>query len=209
MPNQYPIREEKPGPPSEIQKNPGGENSHKLSKVTTGKVTRRKQSGLRKLAGAFFAEDLKTVLNDMIYEVAIPRLKDMFLDGMSMLIRGNTYTGRRNDYVSANNRVNYSAYSYRSRDDRGDRGRGAGQRNPRNIDDIVFETRIDCEEVIAQLYKNIQDYETVSVADFYDACGITGEFTDNKWGWKRGAEFYPRRVADGYIIDFPRVTLID
>ena len=46
----------------------------------------------------------------------------------------------------------------------------------------------------------IATYGLVSVADFYDLVGVSGNYTDNKYGWTdiRGATTV--RVGDGYMI---------
>ena len=54
----------------------------------------------------------------------------------------------------------------------------------------------------------MEEYEIVRVADLYDLVGITGDFTDNKYGWTniRNAEVV--RVHDGYKIKMPRAIPI-
>ena len=55
-------------------------------------------------------------------------------------------------------------------------------------------------------------YDTLSVANLYDICGFPSEIidhVDNNWGWRIGAQFDIRRVRDGYILVFPRPTLLD
>ena len=55
----------------------------------------------------------------------------------------------------------------------------------------------------------IETYGLVRVADLYDLVGITGNYTDNKYGWMniRNAEIM--RVRDGYMIKMPRAVPID
>ena len=50
----------------------------------------------------------------------------------------------------------------------------------------------------------METYGQVRVADMYDLVGITGEYTDNNYGWTniRNAEVV--RVRDGYKIKMPR-----
>ena len=54
----------------------------------------------------------------------------------------------------------------------------------------------------------MEEYEIVRVADLYDLVGVTGEHTDNKYGWTniRNAEI--ERVRDGYRIKMPRALPI-
>ena len=50
----------------------------------------------------------------------------------------------------------------------------------------------------------MEEYGTVRVADLYDLVGVTGQYTDNNYGWTniRNAEIV--RVRDGYKIKMPR-----
>ena len=54
----------------------------------------------------------------------------------------------------------------------------------------------------------MEEYGIVRVADLYDLVGITGDYTDNKYGWTniRSAEVV--RVRDGYKIKMPRAMPI-
>ena len=56
----------------------------------------------------------------------------------------------------------------------------------------------------------MEAYGLVRVADFYDLVGVTGNYTDNKYGWTniRSAEIV--RLRDGgYVIKLPRAMQID
>ena len=54
----------------------------------------------------------------------------------------------------------------------------------------------------------MEEYGIVRVADLFDLVGITGDYTDNKYGWTniRNAEVV--RVRDGYKIKMPRAMPI-
>ena len=64
----------------------------KIEKVTTGKVTTKKKSGIAKAAEMFFAEDIRSVKRYVVMEVLLPALKRTFLDmvnnGADMLVNG-------------------------------------------------------------------------------------------------------------------------
>ena len=51
-------------------------------------------------------------------------------------------------------------------------------------------------------------YGVVSVADMYDLCGMTCNYTDNKYGWKSLARADISRVRDGYMIKLPKAEPI-
>ena len=54
----------------------------------------------------------------------------------------------------------------------------------------------------------IDMYGRVSVADLYDLVGITGNYTDNNYGWTNLASAEPIRVRDGYVIKLPKAMPI-
>ena len=55
----------------------------------------------------------------------------------------------------------------------------------------------------------IEHYGIVSVADLYDLVGITGSYTDNKYGWTDIRTAQVVRVRDGYKIKLPRAIPLD
>ena len=72
-----------------------------------------------------------------------------------------------------------------------------------------FDTRGEAEEVLSRLDELIEMYGLVRVADLYDLVGITGDYTDNKYGWKNIRNARVERTRDGYAIKLPRALLID
>ena len=55
----------------------------------------------------------------------------------------------------------------------------------------------------------VESYGVVRVADLYDLVGLTGNFTDNKYGWTNVKNAQIVRVRDGYMIKMPRALPID
>lgn len=78
-----------------------------------------------------------------------------------------------------------------------------------DFDEIVLETRGDAEIVIEKLRDTLAQYDVVTVADLYDLVGITGSFTDNKWGWYNLRDARVSPVRGGYLLDLPGTTAID
>lgn len=55
----------------------------------------------------------------------------------------------------------------------------------------------------------ISVYGMVSVADLYDLIGVTGNYTDNKYGWTDIRSASVVRVRDGYIVKMPKAMPLD
>ena len=179
----------------------------KFEKVTTGKVATKEKNDIQKVASMFIAEDLKTVKDHILKDVAVPKLQDFFADLMiatiNMIFHGddrprNNYSG---SYAQPN-RVSYNQYS----------GRNNNQARPAaaiNYQDVIFSSRGDAEEVLSQMIDAISTYNCVSVADFYDLVGMTSNYTDNKYGWYDMRSAYVQAVNGGYIIRLPKPVVLN
>ena len=55
----------------------------------------------------------------------------------------------------------------------------------------------------------MEEYHIVRVADLYDLVGVTGDYTDNNYGWTNIRNAKIVRVRDGYKIDMPRALPLD
>lgn len=198
----------------EIQKNETNENNktpdRKIEKVVTGVVKTKKKSKISQAMDNFISEDAKNVKSYVFGEVLIPAIKkaisDIVTDGIDIILYGEA---RGRNKRSTADRVSYRSYY----DDRGGRNRmnerQAIMAGSYSYDDIILSTRGEAEDVLSRMDELIETYGLVRVADLYDLVGITGNYTDNKYGWMniRNAEII--RVRDGYMIKMPRAVPID
>lgn len=179
----------------------------KINKVVTGNVKRSKNGG-SKLADVFISEDVSNVKNYILMDVIVPAIKkaisDVITNGIDMLLYGSN--GRTNANRSTASTISYNRYY--GRDDH-PRTSDPVQTSRYSYDTITLDTRGEAEEVLARMDEIIDTYKMVRVADFYDLVGVTGNYTDNKYGWTniRNAEVI--RVRDGYRIKLPRALPID
>lgn len=190
------------------------EEREKVEKVVSGKVVAKKKSGIRKFADTFINEDIENVKSYVIGEVLIPAMKkalsDIITNATDMLL----YTPGERKYKNTSysrggvTRVSYDRYSDDRRDRRDDR-MSRGRINDYDIDTIVVDNRGEALSVLERLDDLIEAYGIARVADFYDLVGITGSYTDNKYGWTdlRSADVI--RVRDGYKFKLPRAIPID
>jgi len=178
---------------------------HRIEKVVTGPVTTRKKSGFDKLKGEFISDDAKNIKSYVLGEVLIPAIKkaisDIVTDGISILLYGESRGGNRR---STADRVSYRSY-YDNTYNRP----SISTRTSYSYDDIVLNSRGEAEDVLMRMDELMETYGLVRVADLYDLVGITGNYTDNKYGWTniRNAEIV--RVNNGYMIRMPRAVPID
>lgn len=184
------------------------EQERKVEKVVTGKVITKKRSKMNKIVDEFISEDAKNVKSYVFGEVLIPAIKkaisDIVTDGIDIILYGESRkTGRK----SISDRISYRNY-YDSRDSRSIRPSMISSTSY-SYDDIILGTRGEAEDVLSRMDELIDTYGLVRVADLYDLVGITGNYTDNKYGWMniRNAEIL--RVREGYMIKMPRAVPID
>lgn len=183
------------------------ETEKRLEKITTGSVKTKKKSGMSKVANALISEDASNVKSYILMDVLIPSLKkavsDIITNGIEMLLYGET-SGKRRDRAD---KVSYGSYYNKDRDRDGrDRYRA---RSTYEYDDIVLATRGEAERVIDRLEDSLYEYGTVSVGDLYDLVGVTGSFTDYKYGWTDLRSARAERVRDGYLLRLPRALPLD
>ena len=69
---------------------------------------------------------------------------------------------------------------------------------------IVYVRACEAEDVLERMDELIATYQVVSVADFYDLVGVSGNYTDNKYGWTDIRNASVIRVRDGYMIKLPK-----
>lgn len=171
-----------------------------------GKATRKKRSLGKRFGDTFLSEDRGDVGEYLIFDVLIPAAKDTLTDlvgrGLEMLLYGEARGSYKRS--SGGRRTGHTDYSKYSQTERRRPQTTSRARKTMDFDDIVFDSRADAEKVLDYIIGRLEDYEVVTVADFYDAAEITGDYTDNKWGWYDLSDAYVKRGRDGFIIILPR-----
>ena len=189
------------------------EQREKLEKVTKGKVTRSKPTKAQKFANLFLDDDIDSIKDYAINDLIVPGISNWIIDILAMLLpganRSRSSSGRRTteDYTS------YSRGSSRS-----SRNKYAEERTRsryKTVDDvmgIVFETRLDADNVLSELDYRARKFGWATVGDFYDAAGVSDDnYTNRDFGWRlddiRNA--YISRGRGGYIIVLPPAIQLD
>jgi hypothetical protein len=193
----------------------------KIEKVVTGEVSMRKKPLGKRFLGTFFGGDAKGVMGYIIQDVLLPATKDAFADavsqGIERLIFGEVRSTSRRTGQRPSGSSGYVSYNrYASSPTTPPAGR---REEPRNVsrrargahdfDEIILATRAEAEEVIDRLFDLVARYEQATVSDLYELVGVSGNFTDEKWGWTdvRGAGV--TRIRNGYLLDLPRPSQLD
>ena len=195
-------------------------NSHKskeeaekrdIQKIVSGQVVKRKKSGIQRLIGTLMAEDSDNLGTSVMDDIVIPVIKEaianLFENGSGLvntLLFGDSRRGKK---TGTGSNISYRSYYEQEKQ------RTPVVRNTYDFDDIVISSRGEAEEVLDKLYEIISVYGAATVADFYELVGVTGQYTDNKYGWTdlHGASIARVRSDGGYgyIIRLPKVRPLD
>ena len=175
----------------------------KIEKVVTGSVKSKKKKEIHKLADIFLSEDASNVKSYIFLDVLVPAIKkaisDVVTNGIDMILYGGSGKSKKNSTAS---KVSYRSYYDKENDHR--RDIPSRVRSGYAYDDIILDNRGEAEEVLTRMDELIEMYGLVSVADYYDLVGVSGNFTDNKYGWTDIRSASVVRVREGYMIKLPK-----
>lgn len=191
----------------------GGSKSEKVvERVTTNEVVQRKKPLGRKLVESFTGDDVGSVGHYILMEVLLPAAKTMISDaasqGVERLLFGDSRPRAGNTRVGGGYTSYNRMYGGSTRRDE-PRTISRTARATHDFGEVILQTRGEAEDVLDRLSALVEQYDVATVSDLYELVGITGAFTDDKWGWAdlRGSSI--RRIRDGYLVELPRPTPID
>ena len=190
--------------PQQKKSTPDGKRAEKVVKG----AVKTKKNEMRKLKDVFISEDVVNVKQYIIMDVLVPSIKKAIYEIIVGALDMSLYNGRGDGRRSTADKVSYRDYSSASRKN------GRSYDDPRrttsgySYDDLIFSTRGEAEAVLARMDELMDEYQIVRVADMYDLAGVTGEHTDNKYGWTNIRNAKIERVRDGYRINMPRALPI-
>ena len=218
MASEFPSNRHKDKEPPEAKK----PEQKKVEQVVQTEVVRRKKPLGKRFINTFVGGDARGVWAFVALDVLVPAAKDMFADAVSQGVERMIYgeaqsTGRRSGRRPNEPYISYNRYSKspsrrmvdprEPRDSRREVSRRS--RATHDFDEIILAKRVEADEVLDRLYDLVSKYESATVADLYDLVGVSGNYTDDKWGWVdlRGAGI--TRVRDGYLLDLPKPEPLD
>lgn len=185
------------------------QSEKRVEKIISGSAKAKKKSEVKKLTDVFISEDAHNVKSYVIMDVLIPAIKkaifDIVTNGIDMMLYGETGHSKKKSPAS---RVSYRSY-YEDRDDNRRRDYGSIRRSNYDYNDIVLENRGDAEEVLIKLDELIDVYGSASIADLYDMVGMSGSYTDNRYGWDKPGVGSVVRVRDGWLLKLPKVIILN
>lgn len=177
----------------------------KVEKIISGSAKAKKKSEVKKLTDVFISEDISNVKSYIWNDIIIPIVKKAISETVDVILYGESGHSKKKSPAS---RVSYRSY-YEDRDDNRRRDYGSVRRSNYDYNDIVLENRGDAEEVLIKLDELIDVYGSASIADLYDMVGMSGSYTDNRYGWDKPGVGSVVRVRDGWLLKLPKVIILN
>lgn len=75
--------------------------------------------------------------------------------------------------------------------------------NHSSTNDIFLESREDAINVIEAMIERVETYGFVSVSDLYDLIGMTGKYSDHKYGWTNLIAADVVQDSEGFFLVLP------
>lgn len=190
-------------------------NSHiskerpKLEKVAKGKLSTSKNGMGKRIADSFVGDDMPSVRDYVIFEVVVPAVKtiiaDAFTQGLERRLFGGSYNPRQTMHKAYTNYQSSVRKPY-SPEQRRMTPKAKAQHDFR---EIILEDRTEAETILEKLVMLVDEYDVATVSDLYSLTGITGSFTDDKWGWTNLRTAGIKRIREGYLLTMPNPEPID
>lgn len=190
----------------------------RAKQVGSGRTIVKHDGFFKKLGASLVSDSPDSVRTYLIDDIIIPGIKELLANainsGIDALFFGGASSGGSSRLSRKNNsRYGHVSYSkYYERDHERDRSRDRDISDTKTCvepDDIVFDTRREAVDVLMELRHILEEYDQVTVADLYDAAGISTTFTQNKYGWYNIESARIRPVSNGYILIMPATKLLD
>lgn len=201
--------------PSNSKSAKPGPEPRKVEQVVTTPVKSRPKSVGKRLKDALIGGDSRTAMQYVIGEVIIPQAKEMIAEAATTaferLIFGEARSSSRRSSNRTSGYTNYARYSSKNIRRGSDEERTTVSPRKTELGEIIFETRIEAQNVLEQMNDLLEEYGIVSIADLYTMLGWSNRSThiDQKWGWDDLQSSDIRMTRGGYILILPKHIFLD
>lgn len=187
------------------------EEREKVERVAKGKVVQKKPNVFKRVARGMVADDVTNVGDFVLTDVLMPAVRNLMYDIISQgthRVLFGTARGRRGavdhrSYIGPGASLK-TAYHRVSAETAPASGMSSQDQARHNFDELILDSHADAIDVLENLVARVQRYGSASVADLYDYLGVTGGFTDQRWGWTDLSNADVRQTRRGFVFDLPR-----
>lgn len=189
-------------------KNRNDEKKTVVKKVTKGNVSVKKGNKVGGLLGNIITTEAKSVKDYVLHDILIPTIVDTVVNviktSVDMTFYGEVRHNKNRSRIGGS-RISYSDYYDDRR--RSSRPENRSRVSSRGIscEDIEFDTREDANAVLSKMDDVLEQYDSVSMADVFEAAGYTGNGpSDRDYGWRNLRDAAVIRTREGYSLRLPR-----
>jgi len=202
--------------PSNSQRAKPASKPRVIEPVVTGNIIRKKKSPGKRLRNLLISGDPKEQATAVFLTVVIPSVKDLALNALQEYMFGVAHGGGsgvpNRGFARVMNDANFGRINYQRMStkspliDRSEPRTRAGTttQDAFDFDDIIFNDRVKAVTVLERLNDLVSQFDSATVRDLHDLVGITGPFTDEKYGWTNLSNASVSRVSEGYLLNLPR-----
>lgn len=179
--------------------------------IKEGHVTVKKQNAFRRAKKKIVDEDGQNLKEYVVNDVLIPTVKntiwDIITNGLDILLYGEARHGKQSGGAISKNGP-YVRYQSISNPRPNNTGRvispsGTSIRSALALDDFIFPTRAEANDILYRMCGIIDQYGNVTVADLYDLCNMRCPYTYNNYVWTDLSTAGVTLVRDGYLLNLP------
>lgn len=179
----------------------------KLDSVVGKDALKRTKKPLSKklMKKLFNADDISDMKDYILTEVILPGIGQFGLNALSVIFFDRSLDPdffRGGKSKKTYGRASYSSY-YEKKRDRDRKKRRYYDDDEDDIDyrEIVLKYQEDAEKIVDEMYYRIDEEGSVSVAELFDMIDVSGEASDNDYGWTRKGDIGVKKVSGGFLID--------
>lgn len=184
----------------------------KVEQVVSGAVQVKRPAG-RRILDYVFAESPKEIGAKIGRDIVVPRIKAGVEEALGSFLHGMLWGGGAagkmpTGVISGQIMRPGGATQYHNITTLGAQAPNPSLKPVGTYQDLRLPSQQFAEILLANLYDLLNQYRLVSVADLYEAAGITPGTSDGNYGWTSldGARISKER--DGYRLELPRPSLI-
>lgn len=186
-----------------------------IAPVIKGEAIERKEPLRKKFLQAYTGDSAQSVGQYLLMDVIVPGTKNIISDLVTQGINRLLYGASRP--VQGSNSV-VGGRSYSKFFNGGTGGQSQQSQNNSQVvhqaqaahqfGEIILKTRSDAELVIDELRALIEAYGNAKVANLYSLVGITGDFTNQSYGWTNLSRAGVIQIREGYLLDLPKPEIL-
>lgn len=173
-------------------------------------VVEVKRPASRRFFNFIFAESPKDIGKRVLENVVVPNVKAGVLAAGKSFLEGMVYGNSAPPSGLQNQILRPGVMSYGGLVNQTPNMMALQASRPMggNYQDRTFSSQEDAEFVLANLFSLLNQYRMVAIGDLNDMLGKSSAPSDSGYGWTSLEGSKISRVADGFLLELPRPTLI-